>query len=101
MTGRHTARFRPEASKADLQPDPRHSPTHIPVMLDAVLTALKPRDDALYVDATFGAGGYSTALLDAARCRVVGIDRDSDAVQQGRKLAERLSGRLTLIEGRF
>jgi 16S rRNA (cytosine1402-N4)-methyltransferase len=101
MTGRHTARFRREASDANLQPDPRRSSAHIPVMVDAVLAALEPRDDALYVDATFGAGGYSTALLDAARCRVVGIDRDPDAVRQGRKLAERLGGRLTVIEGRF
>jgi 16S rRNA (cytosine1402-N4)-methyltransferase len=71
------------------------------VLVDAVLAALAPRDDALYVDATFGAGGYSMALLGAARCRVVGIDRDPDAVQRGRRLAERLDGRLTIIEGRF
>jgi len=60
-----------------------------------------PRDDAVYVDATFGSGGYSMALLSAARCRVLGIDRDPDAVRRGRKLAEHLGGRLTIIEGRF
>ncbi|MBV8133643.1 MAG: 16S rRNA (cytosine(1402)-N(4))-methyltransferase RsmH, partial [Alphaproteobacteria bacterium] len=48
-----------------------------------------------------GTGGYSMALLGSARCRVVGIDRDPDAVRHGRKLAERLGGRLTIIEGRF
>jgi len=52
---------------------------HIPVLVEAVLAALAPRDDAVYVDATFGAGGYSEALLGAARCRVFGIDRDPDA----------------------
>jgi 16S rRNA (cytosine1402-N4)-methyltransferase len=74
---------------------------HIPVLLDAVLAALAPSDGAVYVDATFGAGGYSAALLGAARCRVLGIDRDPDAVRQGAALAARHPGRLTLIEGRF
>ncbi len=48
---------------------------------------LAPRDDALYVDGTFGAGGYSRALLAAANCRVVAIDRDPDAVRRGHELA--------------
>jgi len=74
---------------------------HIPVLADAVLAALAPRDDAVYVDATFGAGGYSEALLGAARCRVFGIDRDPDAVASGQALAEKHSGRLTLIAGPF
>ena len=101
MTGRHSARPRSKASDGDPQPVVRRPAAHIPVLVDAVLAALQPRDDAVYVDATFGAGGYSNALLDAARCRVVGIDRDPDAVRQGRKLAARLGGRLTVIEGRF
>jgi 16S rRNA (cytosine1402-N4)-methyltransferase len=74
---------------------------HIPVLVDAVLATLAPRDDALYLDATFGRGGYSVALLAAARCRVVGLDRDPEAIRYGRELAERYSGRLTTIEGRF
>ncbi len=74
---------------------------HVPVLVDAVLAALAPRDDALYVDATFGRGGYSVALLAAARCRVVGFDRDPEAIRYGRELAEGYSGRLTIIEGRF
>ena len=76
-------------------------PQHIPVLVDAVLAALSPRDDAVYVDATFGAGGYSEAILGAARCRVFGIDRDPDAVARGRALAEKHGGRLTLIAGPF
>jgi 16S rRNA (cytosine1402-N4)-methyltransferase len=95
MTGRHADRSRLEPSDA-----PRQT-AHIPVLLDAVLAALAPRDDAVYVDATFGGGGYSAALLTAARCRVFGIDRDPDAVRRGRDLAERFCGRLTVIEGRF
>jgi 16S rRNA (cytosine1402-N4)-methyltransferase len=75
--------------------------SHIPVLADAVLARLAPRDGALYVDATFGRGGYSVALLAAAQCRVVGLDRDPDAIRYGRELAEGYNGRLTIIEGRF
>ncbi|HVC55230.1 MAG TPA: 16S rRNA (cytosine(1402)-N(4))-methyltransferase RsmH [Stellaceae bacterium] len=77
------------------------APDHLPVLLDAVLAALAPRDGALYVDGTFGGGGYSAALLAAARCRVLGIDRDPDAVRRGAALAAAHPGRLRLIEGRF
>lgn len=73
---------------------------HRPVLLKAVLDALQPQDDALYVDATFGGGGYSRALLDAARCRVIGLDRDPDAVARGRALAEAYP-RFTMIHARF
>jgi 16S rRNA (cytosine1402-N4)-methyltransferase len=101
MTGRPPDQSQLGASDADAEPDARQQVVHIPVLVDAVLAALAPRDDALYVDATFGTGGYSMALLGAARCRVVGIDRDPDAVRRGRNLAERLGGRLTIIQGRF
>ena len=74
---------------------------HMPVLLDAAIEALAPRDDAVYVDGTFGGGGYSEALLRAAHCRVFGIDRDPEAVRRGRDLAERYNGRLRIIEGRF
>jgi 16S rRNA (cytosine1402-N4)-methyltransferase len=74
---------------------------HVPVLLAETLAALAPRDDALYVDGTFGRGGYSRALLEAARCRVVAIDRDPDAVRSGDSMVRSFAGRLTLIEGRF
>ena len=88
------------AARAD-GPTAGESAGHVPVLLDAVLAALAPRDDAVYVDGTFGGGGYSEALLAAARCRVFGIDRDPNAVRHGRDLAERHSGRLRILEGRF
>lgn len=72
---------------------------HRPVLLSEVIDALQPRDGAIYVDGTFGAGGYSRALLDAARCAVWGIDRDPDAIASGRALAAQYDGRLALIEG--
>src|SRR6266496_4120697 len=87
----------PSASEGP--PDP--SPDHLPVMLDAVLAALMPVDGAVYVDGTFGAGGYSAALLAAAQCRVLAIDRDPAALREGAVLAARHPGRLQLIEGRF
>src|SRR2546423_1856620 len=68
----------PPAASGDAT-DP--SPDHLPVLLDAVLAAMMPVDGAVYVDGTFGAGGYSAALLAAAQCRVVGIDRDPAAVR--------------------
>jgi 16S rRNA (cytosine1402-N4)-methyltransferase len=74
---------------------------HIPVLLAEVIAALKPRDDGLYLDGTFGAGGYSEALLRSAACRVVALDRDPAAVARGHDLAKLYAGRLTLIEGRF
>ncbi len=74
---------------------------HVPVLLDAVIEALALRDGAAYVDGTFGAGGYSIALLRAARCRVFAIDRDPDAVRAGAALALHHGGRLAVIEGRF
>src|SRR5687767_3040918 len=75
--------------------------THVPVMLEEVLAAMGPRDGGIYVDGTFGAGGYSAAILDAADCRVYAIDRDPGAIAAGEGLEARLGGRLTLIEGRF
>lgn len=74
---------------------------HIPVLCDAVVAALAPKAGGRYVDGTFGAGGYSEALLGAADCKVWGIDRDPDALAEGAALARRYAGRLTLIEGRF
>jgi len=74
---------------------------HVPVMLEEVMAVLRPRDDAIYVDGTFGGGGYSAALLSRARCKVYGIDRDAAAIARGRALAQQYEGRLTLIHGRF
>src|SRR6195952_926491 len=74
---------------------------HLPVMLNEVLEMLEPRDGAQYVDGTFGGGGYASAILEAADCRVLGIDRDPDAIARGQALAQRFAGRLTLVQGEF
>ncbi len=74
---------------------------HIPVMCAEVVEALQPSDGGIYVDGTFGAGGYARAVLDAAQCRVLAIDRDPDAISAGQALVETYQGRLILKEGRF
>jgi 16S rRNA (cytosine1402-N4)-methyltransferase len=74
---------------------------HISVLKDEVVEALAPRDGGVYVDGTFGAGGYSRAVLEAAACRVYGIDRDPTAVARGHALERSQAGRFTMIEGRF
>ena len=74
---------------------------HLPVMLAEVLTMLAPKDGEHYVDGTFGGGGYSRAILEAADCRVLGIDRDPDAIARGQELVRHFAGRLTLVHGEF
>jgi 16S rRNA (cytosine1402-N4)-methyltransferase len=77
------------------------SQRHIPVLMNEVVDALAPRAGGRYLDGTFGAGGYTTAILDRADCQVIAIDRDPDAIAAGRALAEQYAPRLRLIEGRF
>ena len=81
--------------------EPAARSRHIPVLGREVLTWLQPRDGGVYVDATFGAGGYSRAILETAQTRVIGIDRDRTAIAGGFELVEQSNGRLTLIEDRF
>ncbi len=59
---------------------------HVPVLLKEAMAALDPRAGGLYVDGTFGAGGYSRALLDHG-ARVIALDRDPSAIR-GRRSAE-------------
>ncbi|HYE51682.1 MAG TPA: 16S rRNA (cytosine(1402)-N(4))-methyltransferase RsmH [Azospirillaceae bacterium] len=77
------------------------SDLHIPVLMNEVVAALAPRDGDTIVDGTFGRGGYTAALLAAAPCRVIGIDRDPRAVAAGAEMASRHPGRLSVVEGRF
>ncbi len=74
---------------------------HVPVMLPEVLEVLQPKDQGIYVDATFGGGGYARALLEAANCTVIAIDRDPEAIERGQSLVAEYRDRLTLVQGRF
>ena len=77
------------------------SALHIPVLGRPAVEFLNIRDGGVYIDATFGAGGYTRAILAADDCKVIGIDRDQSAITLGADLVQRAAGRLTLIEDRF
>ncbi len=74
--------------------------SHIPVLLGEVLDALAVREGGLYLDGTFGAGGYTRALLDKG-ARVVALDRDPTAIARGAALGAEFPDRLRLVEARF
>jgi len=73
---------------------------HVPVLLFQVLRVLAPRADENFIDATFGAGGYTRALLSAG-ARVLALDRDPAAITRAQELADEHSGRLHVAQGRF
>lgn len=74
---------------------------HIPVMLAEVLEALAPAAGKTYVDGTFGAGGYSRAILDQASCNVIAFDRDRSAHQLAQPWRGQYGERLRLIHAPF
>ena len=74
---------------------------HLPVMLSEVLDALQPRDGGLYVDATFGAGGYTRAILERADCRVLAVDRDPTARENAERLKQAYPKRFAFAFGPF
>jgi 16S rRNA (cytosine1402-N4)-methyltransferase len=74
---------------------------HIPVLLSEVLETLSPKHGETYIDGTFGAGGYTRAILEAAACRVLALDRDPAAIAAGQSLVAEFAPRLTLREVRF
>ncbi len=73
---------------------------HIPVLLDEVIEALNPGEGDVIVDATFGAGGYTRAILDRG-AQVHAFDRDPDAIAAGAAMEAQFAGRLTLHPRRF
>lgn len=75
--------------------------SHIPVLLPEMLAALSPQKGEVYVDATFGGGGYSRAILEAADCQVVALDRDPAAVARGRLLEKEFPQRFQIVQGTF
>ena len=74
---------------------------HIPVLLTEVMAALALAPGATVIDGTFGAGGYSRAILAADDTQVLAIDRDPTAIVGGAALVAVSAGRLDLAEGRF
>lgn len=74
---------------------------HIPVMLDEVLSAISPSDGEVYVDGTFGAGGYTKAILERADCSVIAIDRDRSALERADDMKAHYKNRLVPLHGCF
>lgn len=75
-------------------------PGHVPVLLREAMEKLDPRTGRLYVDGTFGGGGYARALLERG-AHVIALDRDPSAIRAGAELAASSGGRLDLVEARF
>jgi 16S rRNA (cytosine1402-N4)-methyltransferase len=90
----------PDFAISGLPPEASTQP-HVPVLLREVLRALAPVDGDVIVDGTFGAGGYSKAILAAAHCQVIAIDRDPTAIAAGQEAVRASGGRLALREGTF
>lgn len=74
---------------------------HKPVLLKEMLEYLDPKPSEVYVDATFGAGGYTTAILEKANCKVYAIDRDHAAVDRAASVKQKFGNRFSFLEGQF
>ncbi|MDX1974169.1 MAG: 16S rRNA (cytosine(1402)-N(4))-methyltransferase RsmH [Rickettsiales bacterium] len=74
---------------------------HAPVMLHEMIDWLNPKDSGTYIDGTFGAGGYSRAILSSANCRVFAIDRDPSTRRFAEKLEQEFPGRFIWLLGNF
>jgi 16S rRNA (cytosine1402-N4)-methyltransferase len=74
---------------------------HVPVLLDEVIAGLAVAEGEIHVDGTFGAGGYTKAIIEKGAARVFAFDRDPDAIREGEEFAAACGGRLTLVPDRF
>lgn len=74
---------------------------HIPVLLEEMLLYLSPKSGGVYIDATFGGGGYTQAILEKADCKVIAFDKDPEAITRGKPLKEKYKDRLTLVHDSF
>ena len=75
--------------------------THIPVMTAEVLQFLRPERGGLYVDCTVGLGGHARAILDAGATRLIGLDRDLDALARARETLAPLGDRVRLVHADY
>lgn len=75
--------------------------SHISVLREEAVEALQLRDGGVYLDGTFGGGGYARKILDGARCHLYAIDRDPDAVARAQSMVESYAGRFVMMPGRI
>ena len=78
-----------------------NSNSHVPVLLNEILSALSPKADEVFVDGTFGRGGYARAILDSAPCELYGMDRDPHAIKVAKQFETEFPSRFTAIQGSF
>jgi 16S rRNA (cytosine1402-N4)-methyltransferase len=74
-------------------------PSHSPVLLNEVLRYLNPEDGGIYIDGTFGGGGYSQAILESADCTVLAIDRDAQAIERAQDFVKKYKDRFVIAKG--
>lgn len=74
---------------------------HIPVLMNEVLAALGPADGETYIDGTFGAGGYTSAILQAADCQVIGLDRDPNVAPHVETISATYGARFRFVQTKF
>jgi len=96
------AHMTPGLSEPDDMSRQKRAP-HLPVMLEEVLTWLAPRPAGVYCDGTVGLGGHAAGVLErsAPDGRVIGIDRDSEALDAARVRLMPFGDRVTLVHARF
>ncbi len=88
-------------NKASINNDDKIIFDHSPVMLTEVMQMLSPKDNGVYLDGTFGLGGYSRAILDAANCKLFAIDRDIEAKKRACEFNNKYQDRFSLLSGCF
>jgi 16S rRNA (cytosine1402-N4)-methyltransferase len=86
-----------EEAAVDHQKDQRH----IPVLCEEVLRLLQPKNNEIFIDGTFGAGGHTLGLLKSCDCRVLALDRDPTAIECAEELASKFTSRLSLSHRSF
>jgi 16S rRNA (cytosine1402-N4)-methyltransferase len=74
---------------------------HIPVLLNEVIQYIEPKDGELYLDGTFGAGGYTRAILEKAACNVCAIDCDPNVKKTADVFAQKYKNRFKFLQGKF
>ena len=75
--------------------------THVPVLLDEVRSLLQPERGGIFVDCTLGLGGHSRMLLDSGATRVIGIDRDTDAIAIAKENLAAVADRVTFVHADY
>lgn len=96
-----TAKKKSTLLEKDLKAKTQAGGPHISVLLNEVVEYLNPEDGKVYVDCTFGAGGYTKAILDSANCKVIGIDRDENVLKYVDEVKAKYGDRFEFLQGRF